>query len=36
MRNAKTARDRFLVGFTGVLVAGFLSTGPCHLAPTRR
>ena len=27
MRNAKTARDRFLVGFTGVLVAGFLSTG---------
>ena len=27
MRNAKTARDRFLVGFSGVLVAGFLSSG---------
>jgi hypothetical protein len=27
MRNTKTARDRFLVGFTGVLLAGVLSTG---------
>ena len=36
MRNAKTARDRFLVGFTGVLVAGFLQPAPCHLAPTTR
>jgi hypothetical protein len=27
MRNAKTARDRFLVGFTGVLLAAVLSSG---------
>ena len=27
MRNAKSARDRFLVGFTGVLLAGVLSSG---------
>jgi hypothetical protein len=27
MRNAKTARDRFLVGFTGVLLAGVVSYG---------
>ena len=27
MRNAKNARDRFLVGFTGVLVAGVVSSG---------
>jgi hypothetical protein len=27
MRNAKTARDRFLVGFTGVLLAGVVSSG---------
>jgi hypothetical protein len=27
MRNAKTARDRFLVGFTGVLLAAVVSSG---------
>ena len=27
MRNAKSARDRFLVGFTGVLLAGVVSSG---------
>ena len=27
MRNAKTARDRFLVGFSGVLLAGVVSYG---------
>jgi len=27
MRNAKTARDRFLVGFSGVLLAGAVSYG---------
>ena len=27
MRNTKTARDRFLVGFTGVLLAGVVSHG---------
>lgn len=27
MRDAKTARDRFLVGFTGVLLAGIVSSG---------
>ena len=27
MRNTKTARDRFLVGFTGVLLAGAVSYG---------
>ena len=27
MRNAKSARDRFLVGFSGVLLAGVVSSG---------